>query len=298
MNDNELKQVYITLGLPDTASKEEIENRYFLLLKKQRSLQNRTGSTRETNGMDSEAVNKAFRQIMQHHKEQASLEYEEKNYSQFYKKWNLEKIDYFWDYYKIHVIVGIVLLVFIIAGIHTFIEKKAEREALEKLPPPDLTLMFYGDFYTENEEGMDRKLLDQVPGWERVVLKFTPFPQEATNQMDIALQQKAILSLMTEKPDMYIVDRANFESLSRQNAFLNLNEWLGPVSSRLDTKVIQRFQGNDDIQPEPYGVDVGGSTLFDELQILGKEIIVALRYDGHNIEAARQFVNLLLETTP
>jgi hypothetical protein len=300
MNDIELREAYSILGLTDDASKEDVDNRYALLLKKQRSERNRTNSNNNQTeeSLNYDTVNQAYRRIVQHNKEQASLAFEQKYYTAAHRKWKLDKLDYFWQYNKIRIISALLVLIVIIYGFNTYLDKKAERLALAKLPPANIEIMFYGDFYTENVEQLEQALLDQMPGWQRVIISVTPIPKDPSDPYAVALQQKAMIALMTIKPDMYIMDRAAFEILSSQNALLNAKEWLGAIEPQLTDKQKQFGQSENDTEPQFYGVNVSKNTVFKNKELHGEEQIVGLRFDSRHKESARQLVELFLQKSP
>ena len=67
-----------------------------------------------------------------------------------------------------------------------------------------------------------------MPDWKRVILTITQVPSDPTNPYSVSLQQKAVIMLMTQKPDMYVMDKSTFEILSKQQVLLDGKEWLDP----------------------------------------------------------------------
>jgi PHD/YefM family antitoxin component YafN of YafNO toxin-antitoxin module len=297
MNDIELKQAYSIMGLPDDAPMDDVDKRYALLLKKQHSQQARTSedSTHpEVAAVDYEQINQAYRQLLQHHKEKASLAFEQEYYSAAHRKWKLDKLDHFWQYNKFRIISAVIILAVIFYGINTFMDKRAERIALSKLPPADIEIMFYGDYYTEDIPKLEKALLEQMPEWKRVIITVTQVPSDPSNPYAISLQQKAVIMLMTQKPDIYVMDKSTFEILSVQQALLEGKDWLGSIEARLTDKQKVFGQSKEDSEPKLYGVDVSRNTVFESKGLHSVDQIIGMRFDSTKQQAAQQLVDLFL----
>src|SRR5690606_30113956 len=116
-------------------------------------------------------------------------------------------------------------------------------------------------------------------------------PQNPADQFDIAATQKNMLNLITEIPDVYIVDKHNYQLLVMQGAFKQLDDWKNILpEERLLTNT-----GPDDEQAYIYGVDLSDLAFWDELRLYGtEERIVALRFDTDNSDNILLFINRLL----
>ncbi|MEX2415737.1 MAG: hypothetical protein WD424_06305 [Paenibacillaceae bacterium] len=297
MNDLELKQAYSILGLPDDAPMEDVDKRYTLLLKKQHSQQTRANEeqTHSEQAFNYEYINQAYRQLLQHHKEKASLAFEQEYYSASSRKWKLDKLDHFWQYNKFRIISALLVLAVILYGINTYLDKRAERIALSKLPPADIEIMFYGDFYTEDIKKLEQALLEQMPDWKRVIFTLTQIPSNPSDPYAVALQQKAVISLLTEKPDIYVMDQVTFEVLSTQKALLEGKEWLGSIEARLTEDQRVFGQSKDDLEPKLYGVDVSNNTVFENTGLHSVDQIIGMRFDSNKQQSAQQLIELFLQ---
>lgn len=297
MNDLELKQAYSILGLPDEAPMEDVDKRYALLLKKQHSQQARSNDVHSKLEVshDDQLINQSYRTLLQHHKEKASLAFEHEYYSATHRKWKLDKLDHFWQYNKIRIISALLILAVIIYGLNTYLDKRAERIAESKRPPIDIEIMFYGDFFTEDIKKLEQSLLDQVPEWKRVKIIINQIPSDPTNPYSVSLQQKAVITLMTEKPDIYVMDQPAFDMLASQQALLEGNNWLGPVVAQLAEERKMFGQGEEDLEPKFYGVDISKHTVFENRGLYSVNQIIGMRFDSTKHQAAQQLVKLFLE---
>ncbi|MEX1031674.1 MAG: hypothetical protein WDZ91_16740 [Paenibacillaceae bacterium] len=297
MNDIELKQAYSTMGLLDDAPMDDVDKRYAILLKKQHSQQARAteDSAHPEAAVDYEQINQAYRLLLQHHKEKASLAFEQEYYSATHRKWKLDKLDHFWQYNKFRIISAVLILAVIFYGINTYMDKRAERIALSKLPPADIEIMFYGDYYTEDIPKLEKALLEQMPEWKRVIITVTQVPSDPTNPYSISLQQKAVIMLMTQKPDIYVMDKSTFEILSVQQALLEGKDWLGSIEPQLMDKQKAFGQSEEDLEPKLYGVDVSRNSVFESKGLHSVDQIIGMRFDSTKQKAAQQLIDLFLK---
>lgn len=285
----ELKQAYEKLGLPDGASRDEVEKRYELLLR------------REKGKVTSEfaEINRAYKLIVSHEDQKIVGSITQQKYGK-YKRFatHAERLDHFMSYYKWHLIGGIAAVIFIVYGINSFMENRAEQARLAALPPPDLEASFIGRFYLAQGNGdteqLEAAMVEQMPGWQRVKADIAAINMASPNSMDMAMQQKIVVQLATERPDVYILDNDTFQWLAQIGALLPLDEQAeGPWKELLteETKKIAAVAENDPGSREPvlgeervYGIDLGASPLAKNLPIAKGEMIIGLRLDTERQE--------------
>jgi len=279
MDDQPLKEAYAVLGLPEDAGMEAVDEKYFLLLRK----------GRHDKSVDLDAVSKAYRIIKEHEQEKAKAAFERQHYRSPWRS----RLDHIWHYYKWHAVGAVVLIIVCVSIVGTILEKRAERIAEANLPPAALEVLFFGEFFSEAETIDTAPVLRHFPEWPRMVIKVSYVPEEAKSEFDLAMQQRSVITLMTEKPDLYIVDRPNFDRLAAQGAFLPLDEWFGTLAAGQAVPA----QSEQDESPRAYGVLITASSLMEELGIQdgSTEKIAALRFDAERPENAKRFMEWLLE---
>ncbi|AZN42758.1 J domain-containing protein [Paenibacillus albus] len=303
---NDLKQAYELLSLTEGASKEEVEKRYFILLRRDRSNKQREADEHD-DSPSLEEINRAYRLILGHEDEKTMAKYNEASYGK-YKKMGptFQKIDHFFSYYKFHVLGVIVLIIAIIYGINAYINHRHEQAELAKLPPVDVSVSFFGDYF--NSDGtfqnsdmkpFETKFVSQFPQWKRVEAFFTYVPQEMQSQQDSALMQKSIIDLMMNKADVYILDKPNFVKLAQDGSLLPLD---GDAASKMGFTFKPESAFKTVTQDDPtlhvYGVDIAGSTLLKELPVIGKEYIAAIRINGDHHDNAFTFIEKYVNSVP
>ncbi|MFD1955059.1 J domain-containing protein [Paenibacillus thailandensis] len=300
---DELKEAYRTLGLPENATRDEVEKRYETLLRKARAKE-RSGE--QDDGFAE--VTKAYRCILDFEDRQAAEQFNQEAYGK-YKKMagTAEKLDHFWRYYKFHVFGGIIVIALIVYGITAYMDHKAEQERLAKLPPVDVSVMLLGNYFTADMSGetepIEESLLTGFPNWKRFEVLLNYMPLETANEMDIASQQKAVVLLATEKPDVYVMDKASFEWLVPQGILTNLDdmaagEWKTLLADGGGSAL--KRSTTDDPAEHVYAIDVTGTKLANSLPIVGRtkpvELVIGIRVDSPRADKAMQFIQQFMES--
>ncbi|MCF2945054.1 DnaJ domain-containing protein [Paenibacillus tarimensis] len=294
---NDLKKAYERLGLPETATKDEVEKRYTLLLRQSRA--NQTQQDGAANDDFSE-VTRAYRAILEAEDRKTVEHINQEQYGK-YKRFagTAEKIDHFFSYYKFHVIGAIAVIAIIIYGVNTYMDNKAERERLASLPPAALTASFFGEFYMEDgsqrTEPLNEALLAQFPEWERVDTSILNFSMDARSELDIAMQQKAVIQLATEDPDVYIMDRSIFDWMVRNDILTSLDEYTsGEWREILPSGAALKASTQEDPTEHVYGIDLSSSPMAEQLPLHRKELIVGIRIDAGNKDNALHLIETYL----
>ncbi|WP_223066708.1 extracellular solute-binding protein [Paenibacillus caui] len=296
--EEDLKKAYETLGLKEGASREEVDKRFDLLIRQSRS---RGRSPDQQAGFEN--INRAYRQI---------IEYEhtlliEKKRQEHYGKWGtlagpVEKMDDFLRIHKIKIIVSVIALILIITGITMFVNHQKEKERLAKLPPVDLSVMFIGDFSlpdrSQANAELEKALLASFPEWKRVSVKVTYLPSDISQsgQMGIALQQKAQLELMTEKPDLYMMDKSTFAWLAKGEALQNLDSLAeGELKSVLPQAAALQEKTEKEPSSHIYGIDLTNSSLAKNLPVAKTDMIAGIRIGNNVSDQTLLFLKRYLE---
>ncbi|MBW7474586.1 J domain-containing protein [Paenibacillus oenotherae] len=294
---DKLKQAYERMGLPENASKEEVEQRFSILARQARSRKQRQSSSDPESAEDSFAeISSAYRLILGLDDQRTVDQFTEKEYGK-YKKFAgaAEKTDHFFHYYKFHLLGGILVIALLIYGIQIYLNYQAEQERLANLPPIDLSVMFIGDFGNQESDELEiaeNALLAQFPEWKRTAVMITYLPTLPEGQTDFVLQQKAVITLMTEKPDAFIMDRSAFAWLSSQGVLRNLDaEAAGLFQPHLPPDSAMKAKAAEDTAEHIYGIDLSSSPLAQKLPLKSNnEFIYGLRTGGNNDAKALHFI--------
>lgn len=278
----QLKKAYEILGLPENATREQVENRYFILMKRARSGQTHAESSNDGT-VDLAEVNRAYNLVLGIELEKTGTIAKQ------------SKFAHFMYYYKFHLIFSIIIV--LVAG-YMVKEGIEKRRAAANLPPASLSMSVFGNYYFADVEVLEQNILKLFPEWKRIKMTHTFVPPEIKSEQDMAMQQKSILSLMTELSNLYILDAKNFASLATQGALVKLDELEGWSSLNTPPDMLQSAQAEDDTAPVPYGIDITGNPVFEGVEFTGERQIIAVRIADENWNESRMLLDKLIQTTP
>jgi hypothetical protein len=297
-----IKQAYRDLGLPDNASKEEVEKKYSLLLRRARSQSARGEDGSAAGSASLETINAAYRTIIEHEEAQAREQFNAKAYGKYKgMAGSAQKLDHFFSYYKLHLLGAIVLIAAVIYGINTYLNNKQEQAELAKLPPAALALSYFGEFGSpagSDLKPVEEKLVSRFPEWKRVIVHLTYVPAEPKSGEDMALVQKSILDLITNKDDVYLLDRPSFDKLASQNALLPLEAHKDELGAAYSSgKALSSSTQDNPAVEQVFGFDVTDSPLIKSLGLVGGTFIVAIRSDTSHLDNSLEFIRAAISDT-
>ncbi|MHA6483603.1 J domain-containing protein [Paenibacillus sp. strain BS8-2] len=296
-NKDELNKAYETMGLEPLTSKEEVEKRYTTLMRRERSRAKTQEDESASDGSDFTIITAAYKQILAYEDRKVTDAFNEQEYGKYKgMAGQAQKMDHFWRYYRVHTFVAIALIAAIIYGINSYIDKREHDKYLASLPPIDLDVSFYGTFMQpEGQEDMadiNANLLSSFPEWKRVESNIIFVPQDDMNQY--AYLQKAVVTLMSEKPDLFIMDRAMFEWIGMQGALLPLDDEPAIAGATEDHTL--KLSTEDVPEEKIYGISLKDTKLDKELPIMKSDLIVGIRINAERPEKALEFIEAHLET--
>lgn len=302
-----LKQAYEELGLPENASREDVEKAFEILLKKSRTRQSTENSSPDPEADEYEKKLRAYKLIIKAEDQRKIAEMSEKRFSKWGKfAGTAEKVDDFFRLYKARVIIGLIAVVVLIFGINAYIDHREEQKRLAALPPIDLSIIMVGNFMTDEHSGgtpaLEKAMTAQFPSFKRLSLEMLFLPGQGEGGMagtDVAYQQKALAVIATSSPDIYITDKSSFNWLVGGSAFLSLDkEAAGELKSLLPEGAKIMGKTDEDTSEHVYGIDVTNSSLFSQLPLAKKEVIISLRADTKNKEKAIEMIKGYLKGLP
>ncbi|QHT62583.1 J domain-containing protein [Paenibacillus lycopersici] len=302
---DELKKAYELLGLPEGASKEDVEKRYFLLIRRERASRQRDESEQpgeQAAGL--EGINKAYKTILEYEEKQTMEQFNAAAYGKYKgMAGSAQKVDHFFSYYKFHVLGAIALILIIIFSTKGYIDHRHKMAELAKLPPIDVSVSFFGEYYSKDGtypvtdmKPLEADFLSQFPQWERVQTFFTYVPSTMQSEQDSALMQKSIIDLMMNKADVYILDKANFAKLAMDGSLLPLDgENAAKLGAGLKPALEYKATTEDVPEEHVYGVDISASPLLKAIPVVGKEYIAGVRVNAGRPDNALAFIAKYLE---
>lgn len=278
----DLRKAYEILDLPENSSMEEVDQRFDLLLRRMK------GKRSEEGMGGSENINEAYRIIKESARQAAIDQYNEARFgSNPQKKARREKIEHFWSYYRWHVVGSIIVIIIAVMVIQGVIE----RQKLAALPPPDLEIMLYGDYFNADEGSLERAILQKYPDWQRIKVIVNFLPNGSFGGQEMAYVQKSFAILATEHPDVYILDSSTFQKMVEQSALANLDDLKGKTPTELSTDKMLIGTQPEDSEPHLYGIDITDRSLWNSSQEPEVRKIATIGKRSKNTENAKNFIN-------
>lgn len=281
-----LKHAYEKLGVNEGASKEEIENRYFLLIRRHQS---RMKELPEGEKAEEEAgfeeINQAYRQLKEYLQRQ-SLESNPIYLAEQKKSPFRRKTEHFLHYYKMHIIGSLIAVVLVTSLIYSIATKEKEL-------PSDLATMMVGAYYAQDLAALETRMTAYVPEWERIAVDINFTPNESMNQFDVAQLEKSMVVLATERPDIYIVDTYQFDRLGPQGIFHSLEPWKEELSAFVGEEQLVYGQFEGDAEPVLYGIDFTESEVFTEFSSDTNAKIFTISSNQNETEGAEKSLQLI-----
>lgn len=299
MNEN-LKQAYVQLGLPETVTREELNKRFDLLLKRRRAL------TTEEEIAAYEADFRAYKLILDTWDEQEIQKAEDERLAKYGRfSGTASKWETFMRLYRTHVILGIIGLLVVIFGGKALYDNYQHRQYLASLPPVDAKIMFIGNFGVTDTSGkteeLEKAIIAAYPEWKRVetVMTYLPRTGEGSDSLDMNYMQKAVVELAANRPDILILDEATVKWIGGQTGFQNLEPITADGKLAADDTRMQWGVNEDTGKNELYGVDILKSPFISELPINynAKSIIIGVLNDKDK-DKMLAFVKHIAEQPP
>lgn len=297
-----LKQAYKTMGLQEFADKAEVEKRYTTLLKRERTRaksQSAESASSETDSDEFTRITEAYRLILAHEDQKITQAFNEQEYGKYKgMAGQAQKLDHFWRYYKFHTFGAIALFAAIIYGIVSYIDHREEQKYLASLPPIDLSVSFMGLFMEpEGNEpyAVAQSMLKSFPDWKRVESSILFIPKDDASQY--AYLQKAVVTLISEVPDIYIMDREMFQWIGGQGALMKLED-KPELSAYMNGELALKLKTEENGTEAVYGIDLAKSQLFTDLPLVKTDLIAGIRNNAPNPENAVKFIEAYAKSLP
>ncbi len=259
------EKAYEDLGLSINASRQQVEKRYLNVVRRLHAKE-MSGTLSMLDEIQLKSVNQAYRFILNTEINKLIEEYRVKHYGK-YKRFSqaAEKVDHFLYYNKFQLVGCIVLLLFTMFFVTGYRHLKQEQSVSANLPVPDLSIMVAVDDMLNqdysSEHSLEQQLLPLLPEWKHI---------ESTHQ---TMKHNSLLALLTENPDLYILDRDQFIKLLRLGYLRKIDEW------------------------DSYGVDLSNGSLPGMLKFYGKPLIAAVSVNSEHPEKAIHFIHRLYDDT-
>jgi hypothetical protein len=278
---SEEKNAYKILGLKEGASKDEIVKRYNVLYKK--FVQKKNEDTpQEEEGVGFDEINRAYNELMGY----PEADTDDKEPNALLKKMNIDQKKWgnFFHYHKLHILVGIVSLIFVVYII----------SVVTGYVKPDIEIAAAGNFQHNGLESFKSQIYSSMKDLEKVSVSEAILWNTKDPQVQSGMEVKMAHFALQAKIDIFLLDRERFNSLAARGVLISMESILGD-SGREDIKKKEcRYKSMNDQTEHIYGYDITGSSYVKDVNIPGEQVIVAMGNKGNNTEKAIRLLRLLL----
>ncbi|MRH43914.1 hypothetical protein GH741_14825 [Aquibacillus halophilus] len=284
----DIKEAYTILGVSEQASINELEDRFFILIKREKTARE-TDSHDSNHHIDLDQLDEAYNLVRANILGDTTEESENSDRSL------RGKIDNILYHYKFHIIGGIFLLLIVGSFLFTIVNQQIEKARLGEQVPPALTIVLLGEYQSEDLTPLQDHLASLFPEWERIKLDLLYTPKESRSQQDYGTVIKNQVTLTQANPDILIVDKHQYDQLVDLGSFLSLDQLSEDLAGKIDNEGLLYHQSEDDEEQHLYGINISTSEIFNNTDISGEKIITII--DGTNKpDNAFLFINRATES--
>lgn len=281
---HDIKDAYEVLGLSENASKEDIEKRYSILLRKYKNV----GIDDKENN---ENLNDEFERIINAYNLLMGFETpEDKNVTPKKPnpilKWlgiDQKKFENFIHYYKFHILGGVAATIFLISIIHSIVTNT----------DPDVNVAFVGSIFCQDTETFKEKVMDAIPDLNAVGTDSAIMFEDMNGQMEIASNMKITILFSAADTDVFIIDKEQFDRFVQHGAFEKLDKLAEELKIEESGVKVYRAKAEEDEQEHIYGIDLTQNAVLKECGIEGEEIIGAVRVNSKHRDEAISVIKYL-----
>ena len=183
-----------------------------------------------------------------------------------------EKVEYIWDYYKIHIIISLIVLICIVSFIHgqvtkinyefnlTIIGSRIDQDKIDKFEKALTPIVI------KNPSKRQSAQIEVMP-----ITSLTSGKESSASQY----MQKYAAEIGANVIDVVILDKTDFEAFEKQGGFLKLDNMKG-----IDLTAIkaEKLEGKPtDGEQGVYGIDLNGNKVLEDLGVDTKDKILCIQ---------------------
>lgn len=283
------------LEFSQEATREEVVQRYHVLLKRHRINQQEEANSVEDTRQDKDQrndqtslndLNEAYDSLMGYETEIIEPT-KPSTLSPLYQRLHLDekKIRNFIYYNKVWMIVTLIAAIIIGVTIKDIVTRQ----------PEDFSLAFISPAVLSDVEPVRQSLINAVPVLKNPVVEFVVLREKDMSDQAYAMNMKAMTLIAAGEVDLFILDKVNFQRYGTQGAFVNLEDLY-------DAAGVKREEGADYIlktesgsESHIYGIKVSGGSMLKSLGLGNTELIAAIRYNAKHADLAAEMIKEMLK---
>jgi len=289
------------LGIIKSSSKEDIERKYDVIMKKYRIL--KTNGTLDVKAEEDYVKStEAYRIVMGYEVDTPKVYRKETYTDKAFVKVGIDrkKADNFFYYYKVHILISIVAIVVIALTVRSFVTRV----------DPDITIGFLGQVNQQAYDPLKAKIEQKLPEIKNVAFDSAMLSNNSNDPQAYAYMSKAMVLLSASDVDLFLVSKFAYDNYAGSGPFMELedvakelnvdvskseylklrvvDEWEEPTNENEQRKV----KTYRDAEPKLYGIDVTNSDFFKGIDVIGPEKILVVRVEPKNRDLILKLIKL------
>lgn len=281
-----LQEARNILGVTESSSKDDIEKKYDVIMKKYRVLKS-NGTLDIKAEEDFVKSTEAYRILMGYEVNEPKIEKQETYVDKAFVKAGVDrkKAENFFYYHKYYILAGILAIIFIAFTVRSIVTRVE----------PDITIGFMGEVHHEATDKLKAKIEESIPEIKEVGFDSATLTNNYKSQDAYANLSKAMVLLSVADIDIFLVSKYVYDSYAHEGPFMALEDFAKELdidvskSEYLKLRVVdkwdepQDFDGERkpktyvDAEPRLYGIDVTNNEFFKEINVVGPEKILVVR---------------------
>ena len=283
------------------SSKEDIEKKYDVILKKYRKMKMDGTLTKEAEE-DFQKKTDAYKILMGYEVEEPNSPKKETYVDKAFVKAGVDrkKVDNFFHYHKYHILISIIAIIIIAASVYSIVTKVK----------PDITIGILGEVHEQATDTFKQKITKSLPEIKEVGLETVMLSNRINDPNSSMYIQKAMVLFAASDTDVFLLSKYVFDQYASDGAFMAMDDIAKDFridtesSNYLKLKVVEEWnQPQDpkekrtvksyrDAEPKLYGIDVTNSEFFKDVDVLGPEKILAVRAEPENFDLIKKLIKL------
>ena len=190
-----------------------------------------------------------------------------------------KKMENFWYYYKIHVFVGIFIVIMLVVTL-----KDCANNVM-----PDVSVAYIGANYIPEE--VSQKFKDGIAAsgivqdvnqdnQQELLFQSMIVSEDVKTQQDIAMQQKVMLVFFSGDTQLFLLDRENFEKFGIQGAFDPLDDWADKFGITAEKNPEIKLTVEETTDTHIYAIPLKGNGFLEKSGFKTENMYIAIRVQG------------------
>lgn len=213
------------------------------------------------------------------------------NKAKFKELTRKEKVEYIWEYYKLHIFAGIFVLIVIGSFLNIWVFN----------PPPKsaVSVNFVGSsIFADNTDPLEKELnpiiVTEEMGNKKVFINTYIFGMKDP-QMQMATQTKFIANISARELDVLILDNEQFDSLVLQGSMLPLDQVFSEDELGKLTDRLLKGKSEEDTNEQIYGIDITDNEKIKTVMVGDSDIVIGVVSNTLKIEESKKVIKWFLE---